>query len=181
VHTDSELMEAFSSRKDTSAFNEIIRRYQNLAWKVAVRFTADTEDSKDIVQDTFIRLMEASGRYTASASLSTFIYHIVTNLCLDFKKKKKLVIVDNIDIVMDSVSLGVSDENLDRKDALSQLATALNKLPKRQRLAIIYKYDHALSIREIADIMKTTEKSVERLLYHARLGLKKTLKHFDNF
>ena len=133
--TDAELMAAFADRKDALAFNEILRRYQKLVWSVAFRFTANIDDTKDIVQDTFIRLMVAAGRYSASASLSTFIYRTVTNLCLDFKKKKRSVFFDETDSVTDIVYEEDYGEQLDEKYRVSQLTEAVSTLPMRQTLA----------------------------------------------
>ena len=171
MRTDSELMNAFTHHKDSAAFNEIVERYRRLVWKVAFRFTADEADSQDILQDTFIRLIEAAPRYKASASLSTFIYHIVTNLCLDFKKKKRPVAIKNIDLVEDN-SHREHDEMLDNKNRLFKLSEALRTLPDRQRMAIIYKYDQNCTTHEIAAILHASEKAVERLLSHGREGLK---------
>jgi RNA polymerase sigma-70 factor (ECF subfamily) len=167
-------MTSFSKENNFSIFKQIMQRYQGLVWNIAFRYTADTDDSKDIVQDTFIRLIEAAPRYKPTASLSTFIYHIVTNLCLDFKKKKRPVPLDTLELTADDTTEDC-DEKLDSDARKAHLTHALHNLPARQRLAIIYKYDHDLSIRDIADIMKTTEKSVERLLYHGRENLKKKM------
>jgi len=169
-NNDIELLQKFSQDNDHSAFNELVDRYKNLVWKVAFSFTSDTQESQDILQDTFIRLFESAHKFKPEASLSTYIFRIVTNLCIDYKKKKRPDTYENFDsFVSDTVS---SDELLENKHNTAFLKSSLRKLPERQRLAILYKYDHNLTVKEIANIMKVTEKAAERLLAHGRDTLK---------
>lgn len=175
MFTDSELINAFVKNNDNAAFNHIIERYRNLVWNIAFRFTGNFEDSQDILQDTFIRLMDAAPGYKPSASLGTFIYRIVTNLCLDLKKKKRPEAADDIDNRENFAPAITPEESIDLKKRAAIISEGLRALPARQRLAIIYKYDHSLSTQETAEIMKTSEKAVERLLAHGREGLKSFL------
>ncbi|HMA65520.1 MAG: RNA polymerase sigma factor [Fibrobacterota bacterium] len=170
-NNDIELLRKFSQDNDHSAFNELVDRYKNLVWKVAYSFTSDTQETQDILQDTFIRLFESAPKFKPDASLSTYIYRIVTNLCIDHKKKKRPDIHDNIDS-FPSDTISSSDQLLENKHNLIFLNKALRKLPERQRLAIIYKYDHNLPVKDIAEILKVSEKAVERLLAHGRETLK---------
>jgi RNA polymerase sigma-70 factor, ECF subfamily len=170
-NNDIELLRKFSQDNDHCAFNELVDRYKNLVWKVAYRFTSDTQETQDILQDTFIRLFESAHKFKPDASLSTFIFRIVTNLCIDQKKKKRPDTYENIDSFA-SVTILASDQLLEKKYNALFLKNALRKLPHRQRLAIIYKYDHNLPVKEIAEILKVSEKAVERLLAHGREALK---------
>jgi RNA polymerase sigma-70 factor (ECF subfamily) len=95
----------------------------------------------------------------------------VTNLCIDHKKKKRPETHENIDSFTTDTQSS-SDKCLENKRNAVFLKSALRKLPERQRLAILYKYDHNLPVREIAAIMKVSEKAVERLLAHGRETLK---------
>src|SRR5512133_3022101 len=96
-NNDIELLRKFSQDNDHSAFNELVDRYKNLVWKVAYSFTSDTQETQDILQDTFIRLFESAPKFKPDASLSTYIYRIVTTLCIDQKKKKRYAIYVHID------------------------------------------------------------------------------------
>lgn len=170
-NNDIALLRKFSQDNDHCAFNELVDRYKNLVWKVAYSFTSDTQESQDILQDTFIRLFESAHKFKPDASLSTYIFRIVTNLCIDYKKKKRPETHEDIDSFTNNAMLS-TDQQLENKSNALFLKSALRKLPERQRLAIIYKYDHNLPVRDIADIMKVSEKAVERLLAHGRETLK---------
>src|SRR5689334_9245585 len=71
---------------DSHAFRHVVEEYQGFAYAVAFRFLRDEDDAEDITQEAFIRLWKNMDRYKQDIKLTTWLYRIVTNLCLDFKK-----------------------------------------------------------------------------------------------
>lgn len=168
-----ELLMLAVGKGDLGAFEEIIRRHQAWAWKIAYRFLGNREDAEDVVQDAFLRLLAASSRYRPIASFKTYFYRIITRLCLDRAKKKQSVSVETIP---DSPDLrpGVVEEMMRRETAVAVRA-ALHALPPTQRMAVVLKYYEGLNYEGIASALQTTTKAVERLLARARERLRAIL------
>ena len=172
VMEDEQLM-ARVADGDLGAFEEIVRRHQGIAWRIAYRFLADPVEAEDITQEAFIRILAASSRYKPTAAFATYLYRVVARLCIDHARKRRPVLSDKLPERADP-SPGPA-ATLARKDRDELIRRALDALPPRQRLVVILKYYEGLSYGEIARAMGTTVKAVERLLGRARKGLRSSL------
>lgn len=176
--SDEDLM-VYTGRGDLAAFEKIVRRHQSWAWRIAYRFFGHKEDAEDVVQDAFIRLLDASGRYRPTATFKTYFYQIITRLCLDRAKKKQPLYLETIPDSPDPHP-GVADAMMRRETAVA-LSAALNGLPPNQRMAILLRYYEYLNYDEIASALETTTKGVERLLAHGRERLRAVLGNRGDF
>lgn len=174
-----ELLLQSTGRGNLASFSHIVHRHQNWAWQVAYRFTGNTEDASDIVQDAFIRLFDSSERYRPTAKFRTYFYQIISRLCLDWAKKKRPLLFES---VLDPVdpSPDITDTMIRQENAIAVRA-AVYSLPPNQRLAIVLRYYENLNYQEIAAALKTTAKAVERLLARGRGRLRDILGHRDDF
>ena len=177
IVSDEELMSA-AGKGDLGAFEQIVLRHQVTVWNTAYRFLGDRAEAEDAAQDVFLKLLEAAGHYRATASFRTYLYRVVTHLCLDRVRKKKPIYTDTPpDVLDDSLS---APEQLQRQQRDQAVREALEKLGGQQRMAIILKYYENLSYREISAVMDVSEKAVERLLARGRASLEKILeKYFE--
>jgi RNA polymerase sigma-70 factor (ECF subfamily) len=171
--SDEELMHQTAKGK-LAAFNEIVLRYQHSAWSLASRFLNDTTEAQDIAQEAFLRIFKAAPRYRPTASFNTYLYRIIVRLCIDTAQKKRDVVIEEIS------EFGCQNPNpaqqmidIERREAVRK---EIRYLPPRQRAAIILKEYDEMSYGQIAEIMHTTPKTVERLLARARDTLRKELK-----
>jgi RNA polymerase sigma-70 factor, ECF subfamily len=171
---DEQLMQAVAGG-DLEAFNEIVHRYQSLAWKAAYRFLGDAMESEDVAQESFLKILEAAPRYRPTATFRTYFYRTLTHLCIDRTRKKQLTSIDDIPEVADP-SLGPT-ENLIEKEHQAQIRTALDTLPPNQKAAMILRHYEGLSYAEIAQILGVTPKAVERLISRAGTSLQARLSH----
>jgi RNA polymerase sigma-70 factor (ECF subfamily) len=161
---------------DTAAFNEIILRYQQTAWRLASRFSGNTHEAEDIAQEAFFRIFLAVPRYRPTASFTTYLYRIILRLCMDSTRKKRAVVKEEA-AGHEYPGPGPGQQALDReRDAA--VRAAIRRLPHRQRSAVILKEYMELPYRDIAEILHTTPKSVERLLCRARDVLRRELEPF---
>jgi RNA polymerase sigma-70 factor (ECF subfamily) len=161
---------------DLDAFGEIITRHQSMAWSVAYRFLGDATEAEDAAQDAFLRVLEAAPRYRPTAAFRTYLYRVVTRLCLDRLEKKRPRYVDQLPATP-SADLG-PPETLARRESADAVRRALEVLPARQRAAVVLRHYEGLSYQEIADAMNASVKSVERLLARARESLADRLQEF---
>ena len=173
--SDEELMQTVG-RGDLDAFGEIVRRHQTSAWRAAYRLLGDAAEAEDAAQDAFLKILDAAPRYRPSASFRTYLYRVVTRVCLDRLKKKRPIYVDRPPpCASDDPS---PPDVLAHREDETAIRRALDALPPRQRAVLILRHFEDLSYQEIADAMDTSVKAVERLLARARDALQPILKEF---
>jgi RNA polymerase sigma-70 factor, ECF subfamily len=169
---DEHLVQA-AGKGDFKAFEKIVARHQAWAWQVAWRFTGDRDQAADIVQDAFLRLLNAAGRYRPTAQFTTYFYKILSRLCLDRARKKQPLFMDTLPDRPDPLP-GAADKVM-AKETAAMVRSALDALAPNQRMAIVLKYYENLNYREIAAILNISPKAVERLLARARERLRNLL------
>jgi len=172
--SDDQLMQAVA-HGDLDAFNIIVLRYQNHAWRTAYRLLGDAMEAEDVAQETFLKILKAAPLYRPTASFRTYLYTIAYRLCLDTRKKSRPSLMD---MIPDRPSTSPSAvENLVSRERGEEIRHALESLPLNQRTAIVLKHDEGLSYAEIAQVMDTSLKSVEMLIRRAREKLQLKLFH----
>jgi RNA polymerase sigma-70 factor, ECF subfamily len=176
VASDEELM-ASAAQGNTSAFEQIVLRYQASVWRVAYRFCGNSADAQDIGQIAFLKLFETAARYRPAALLKTYLFRIVHTTCIDHARKKKPVASDDPADISDDSSSAI--EYMIRRERDETIRRSIEKLPVRQKSAVILRYEAELPIRAIANIMKISEKAAERLLAHARSALRPGFKKMN--
>jgi RNA polymerase sigma-70 factor, ECF subfamily len=134
--SDEQLMQAVA-HGDLDAFNEIVLRYQDHAWRTACRPLGDTMEAEDFAQETFLKILKAAPRYEPTARFRTYLYTIVYRLCLDTRKKSRPSLTDTIP---DRPSTSLSAvETLVSRERGKEIRHATESLPLNQRTAIVLK------------------------------------------
>ena len=169
--SDEELM-LDVARGDLTAFEQLVLRYQGVAWGVAYRFLGDRTEAEDVAQEAFLRLLSSAERYRPISSFRTYFYRIITHLCLDFAGKKRPRTTDLAEVPSAKPS---GAETITVGDRAAAVDRALAALPSNQRAAVVLRYYENLGYREIAESLGTSEKAVERLLSRARATLEPLL------
>jgi len=173
--SDEELMLAVGGG-DLNAFDQIVLRHQKSAWNIACRFLGDRTLAEDVSQEAFLRILDAAERYRPTAKFRTYLYGVVTHLCLDHARKKQPAYVEDLSAVSGlSPSPPDAAASQERDEAVRK---ALNTLPPNQRMAVVLRYYEGLSGREIAAAMEVSPKAVERLLARGRTALAVLLNDF---
>jgi len=158
---------------DLDAFNELVRRHQRIAWRIAHRYLGDPVEAEDVAQEAFLRVLAAAPRYKPTAAFSTYLYRVVVRLCIDYARKRRPIFSNALPETLDSSpDPAVALAQKDRDQLIRQ---ALDALPPRQRMAVILKYYEGLGYSDIARAMGATVKAVERLLGRARKALQSSL------
>lgn len=171
---------------DISAFEQIIKKYERPVINTIYRFIGNRSRAEEIAQEVFIKVYNSAKRYRPKAKFSTWLYKIVTNLCLDKLRKKENFSEMSFDNVVDigekemakeipDSTQVMQDVILEKKESDSLIKEALDSMPNRQRMAIILREYNGLSYKEISKLLCCSTKAVESLLYHAKQGLKEKL------
>jgi RNA polymerase sigma-70 factor (ECF subfamily) len=171
-NTDARLM-AGLARGDRSALGALVDRHQRRILEFAYRCTGEWNLAEDLAQETFLRLWSSAERYEPKAGFITWVYRIVINLCLDSKKKKAPKAVDSLEAVDEAMP--TPEEALDAKERAERVRKALDRLPDRQRLAVVLHRFEGLPVRGIAEITGDSESAVESLLVRAYAELRTSL------
>lgn len=166
--TDEELMLAARSG-DLGAFEQLVLRHQQSAWNAAYRFAGDAAEAEDVAQEAFLKILNAAPHYRPTASFRTYLYRVVTRLCLDRVRKKHPAYTEDHNEVTAREPSAL--ENLIKDEQSRAVRTALDSLPPAQRMAAVLRYYEGLSYAEIAVAMENTQKGIERLLARARATL----------
>jgi RNA polymerase sigma-70 factor (ECF subfamily) len=170
------------------AFDTLVRQYEHQVLRLALHLTGSEQDAEDIYQDAFLKAYRYIGNFRFECSFYTWIYRIVTNLCLDQLRRRKTrredhaVIVDRtgdeIDIlasVSDNRSFSNPARELDRKMLGAKIQTALGKLTPRERMVFELKHYQGLRLRTIGEMLNTTEETAKNTLFRATKKLRAQL------
>jgi RNA polymerase sigma-70 factor, ECF subfamily len=172
--SDEELMIG-ASRGDLGAFEQLVLRYQAVAWNTAYRFLGNSAEAEDIVQEAFLRIWTSARRYQPTALFRTYLYRVVTRICLDYSAKKRPLYSSRLPELVDHrPSPFRALTNAEREKAIR---VALDQLPPNQRMVLLLKYFDGLGYADIAEILAITVKAVERSLARARQTLQQDLSH----
>lgn len=166
-------------------FRDIVSENQDRVYNTCLGFMKNEEEAKDMAQEVFIHVYQNIAKFKGDAKLSTWIYRIATNKCLEEirkkgRKKRSAQLSDISDEVIqnqapDFFHPGVA---LEDKERAVILFAAIEKLPNPQRVAFTLSKIEQLSYEEISKVMEKSISSVESLLFRAKKNLQKLLTHY---
>jgi RNA polymerase sigma-70 factor (ECF subfamily) len=166
---------------DLTAYDELVRRYQERIYATVYHMTANHEDANDLAQEAFIKAFQALKSFKGGSSFYTWVYRIAVNKTINFLKQRKnrsqmsLNDLDfNVEHDPDLVAL-ISDKTPRREAGLAELQEKLNKAMQRlsepHRTVVTLHDVQGLSHEEIAEIMECNIGTVRSRLFYARQQL----------
>jgi RNA polymerase sigma-70 factor (ECF subfamily) len=171
-----------------AAFDALVRQYEHQVLRLALHLTGSEHDAEDIYQEAFLKAYRYLGNFRFECSFYTWIYRIVTNLCLDQLRRRKTrredhaVVLDRsgdeIDLlasVSDNRSFSNPARELDRKVLGERIQNALGKLTPRERMVFELKHYQGLRLRTIGEMLSTTEETAKNTLFRATKKLRAQL------
>jgi RNA polymerase sigma-70 factor (ECF subfamily) len=175
-------------RNQKEAFSQFIQHHQSLVLNTALGILQNHEEAEEITQDVFLEVYHKYESFKGDSSITTWLYRITTNKCIDLLRKKKskkrfaaiinLFSPESNEPITDAahfVHPGVLVEN---KEKATTLFKAVEELPKKQKTAFVLCEMEMLSYQEIAEIMNISVSAVEALLFRARQNLRQILENF---
>jgi RNA polymerase sigma-70 factor, ECF subfamily len=176
-----------AQRGDAAAFEELVRRYDGPVLRLALHLTGSEQDAQDIYQEAFLRAYRNLPRFRFDCSFYTWIYHIVTSLCLDHLRKQLRVqnvtaIVPRVgkeeelvNLISDHIPGSGPERSLSGRELGQCILRALQTLSPRERLVFELKHYHSLRLRTVAGILNTTEDTIKNTLLRATQKLRTQL------
>lgn len=171
-----------------TAFDALVRQHDHAVLRLALHLTGSEQDAQDIHQEAFLKAYKSLGNFRFECSFYTWIYRIVTNLCLDLMRRRKArreepaVMIDATGGEMDLL-VNVSDDRaganpdreLQRKQLGGRIMTALDKLTPRERMVFELKHFQGLRLKTIGEMLHTTEETAKNTLFRATKKLRANL------
>jgi RNA polymerase sigma-70 factor, ECF subfamily len=184
---DDELIRA-AQRGDRSAFDSLVRRYDRSVLRLALHMLGNEQDAQDVHQDAFIKAYRHLSNFRFECSFYTWLYRIVTNLCLDQLRRRKSrkedpsTVMDAAGEEMDLMA-NLQDERatanpareLERKNMHAAIQSALDSLTPRERTVFELKHYQGLKLRTIGEMLSTTEETAKNTLFRATRKLRARL------
>lgn len=173
---------------DAAAFEELVRQYDRAVLRLAVHLTGSQEDGQDIYQEAFLRAYVNIGSFRFECSFYTWIYRIVTNLCLDHLRKRSSRYRDLtttissdgeeeqiLDRIPDQRAGASPERNMASRELRGCIVRAMQRLSPRERVVFELKHYHGLRLRTVAGILNTSEGTIKNTLFRATHKLRTQL------
>ena len=172
-----------------AAFSLLIDDYQQKVFHTCISFVPNKEDAEDIAQEVFLEVYKSIGKFKGNSKLSTWIYKICTNKCLEFIRKKnakkRLVFIQRIlgnEIPLDKTNFFTEFNHpgilLEHKEQSETIYLAINTLPESQKTVFTLAKLDGKTYQEIVEITGKSLSSVESIMFRAKKNLQKKLANF---
>ena len=155
------------------ALGELIRRHQQKVLALAYRTLGRWDLAEDVAQEVFLRVHRSAPRFKPKAKVTTWLYRVTVNLCLDTLRRAKRTPVAIPEEVSFSAPTGRNP--LEARERVAMVQRAVANLPDRQRTALNLCRYQGLSHKEIAEATGWSASAVESLLVRAYANLRKSL------
>jgi RNA polymerase sigma-70 factor (ECF subfamily) len=170
---------------DRTAFDELIRRHSERAYKYAFRLTGNAEEASDVVGDAFVRVFNAMKNFKGQSAFTTWLYRIITNCFLDLRKKDRSKQTTSLDAMLQTpdgeMARQIEDPNrnpyqeAERSSREDRVMHAVDQLAEYQKAMIMMFHVEMLSYEEIAEALDLPIGTVKSRLNRARLSLREIL------
>lgn len=172
-----------------SAFSQLLDDYQQKVFSTCISFIPNKEDAEDVAQEVFLEVFKSIAKFKGDAKLSTWIYRIATNKCLEFIRKKntkkRFAFMQSIlgnEIPIDKTSYFTEFNHpgilLENKEKSKIIYKAINTLPDSQKVVFTLAKIDGKSYQEIVEITGKSLSSVESTMFRAKQSLKEKLSNF---
>jgi RNA polymerase sigma-70 factor, ECF subfamily len=177
---DSELI-AQAAAGDHSAFHLLVERHRSMVYRVAYQFAGNHHDAEDIAQEVFIKVYRSLGRFRQDAQLTSWIYRIVMNACIDHRRRHSPAAAAPFGEEAELKMLNTPEDAPDPEERAyagelgEVLETEIQRLPPGQRVVFIMRHHQGLKLGEIAEALGLAEGTVKRQLHAAVHRLRQAL------
>lgn len=179
------LLVARAQAGDRNAFNALVQRYEVRAYQYAYRLCRNQELASDLVSETFLRVYNALHHFKGNSSFATWLYRIMTNCFLDYRKRDKSKMMVSIDAAMQGedseLERDIKDtarnpqEETERTHRLSKFEEAISQLADFQQSMLVMYHAETMSYEEIAAALDLPVGTVKSRLNRARIALRDLL------
>ncbi len=172
---------------DQDAFERLVRAYDQGVLRLAMNLLRSPEDARDVYQETFLRVYKNIQSFRLDSSFQTWLYRIATNICFDYLRKRKVrkeeqsVLqtedgpVDRMDTFEERGTSANPERALRNRQIRGRLELALGDLTPRERMVFELRHYQGLRLRNIGEVLGTTEEAAKNCLFRATQKMRTAL------
>ena len=176
---------------DQVAFEQLVRTYDQSVLKLAMNLLRSNEDASDVYQEAFLRVHKNLHSFRFDCSFHTWLYRIVTNLCLDHLRKRKVrkeepsVVqtgegtMDRLDTLAEERADGDPERTLLTSELKHKIQHVLGELTPRERMVFEMRHYQGMRLRAIGEVLGTTEEAAKNCLFRATQKMRSALGAFQ--
>jgi RNA polymerase sigma-70 factor (ECF subfamily) len=184
VSADDRRLIAECLQGQSTAFGELVRRYQDRLYSTVYRLVDNAEDAQDVVQETFLNAYQALDTFKGDAQFFTWLYRIAVNAAISLKRKQRVVLrlnpgrEDNAGPEpVDTSDLSRPDHALETAEQGRRVQEALSRLSPEHRAVLVLKDMEGQKYEAMAEILGVPIGTIRSRLHRARLELRELLRH----
>jgi len=184
---DEEALIRAAQAGDHDAFERLVRQYDSAVLRLAMNVLRSEDDAYDVYQEAFLRVFRNLGTFRFDCSFQTWLYRIVSNLCVDFLRRKRVrrtepAMIESEDGTVDRLASvpdlrGESDpqRSLLSRELSERIQTVLVGLTARERMVFELRHFEGLRLKEIGETLGTSEEAAKNCLFRATRKLRSAL------
>jgi len=182
VSADDHRLIAASLKGDTTAFGELVRRYQDRLYNTVYRLLDNADDAQDVVQDAFLNAYQSLDGFKGDSQFFTWLYRIAVNTAISHKRKQRLTL--SIDTgrngegriePLDTADTSRPGHALEQAEEQRRVQRALNRLSAEHRAVLVMKDMDGRKYEEMADVLGVPIGTIRSRLHRARSELRELL------
>jgi len=180
LDADRKLVDAILSRQP-GAFEQLVREYQGLCWRVVDRMVRHPEDTRELCQEAFLRIHQTLHQYRGESALKSWVAQVAYSIAKRHLERRRIPLVENTvsddgTALIDRVGDGIDLEALtSEQDINAHLHAAIDALPPLQRTLLTLYHLEEISIAEIAILTELAEGTIKSHLFRSRKRLRELL------
>ncbi len=160
-----------------AAFDQLMRRYEHLVYRIAYSYTRNEESALDITQNVFIKVHRKLHLFGGRSSFSTWLSKVAQNESLSWlSSQKRHTGHVELDTITGPSEQPVQESALVKSERTRDLLVEIHRLNPKQRQAVLLRYFESMPVRDIGEVLECSEGQVKNLLFR---GLKKLRSHLS--
>jgi RNA polymerase sigma-70 factor (ECF subfamily) len=179
-----------AQRGDQDAFEQLVRAYDQSVLRLAMNLLRSPEDARDVYQEAFLRVYRNLHSFRFDCSFHTWLYRIVTNICLDQLRKRKVrkeepaVVetsegpIDRMEAFEEDAAEADPERSMWNRELKRKIEDALQDLTPRERMVFELRHYQGLRLRNIGEMLGTTEEAAKNCLFRATQKMRSVLGDF---
>ena len=182
--TNNETLIQAAQAGQTDAFCELVEQYDKKVLGLAFKMLGNQQDAEDVYQEVFMNVFNHIQSFQFQSSFDTWLYRIVVNTSLNYRKKRNRHQKTTIDIPTDEPSMNLKDEKplpdeiTVSQEIREQIESALNQLTLIQRTIFVLRFYQDFKIKDIAEIVSCSEGTVKNTLFRSTVKMRKLLANY---
>ena len=175
---------------DSVAFERLVQMYDQSVLRIAVNLLRSPDEARDVYQEAFLKVYRRLHSFRFDCSFHTWLYRIVTNICLDHLRRRKVRkeessviqtedgLVDRTSRIPEENPAGDPERQMRNRELSGRITTALEQLTPRERTVFELRHYEGLRLRAIGEMIGTSEEAAKNCLFRATQKMRSSLEMF---